>query len=182
MEAHRNLLKSSTAVLERAHREYSAPPTSDAAAEFHQLRLQAAIFNYDVTHCLVALWEADPQGFAEKVALKDLVLKLYEYESALSTRIVGRVIALTTRRGMSMDRERLKLERKKWKAEFAHIRRWSDVRNEAGGHYGSDIPRQVSLLTQLQRSEVQEVAIAFLSFNNYVCKQLAAAGRGAYDA
>jgi hypothetical protein len=178
MESHRKLLKSSSAVLERAGREYSAPPTSAAAGEFYQLRLQAAIFNYDVTYSLVALWETNPQGLAEKVALKDLVLKLFEYEHALSSRIVGRVIALADRRGLSLDKDLLKSERKKWKGEFAQIRRWSDIRNEAAGHYGRDIPRQVALLMGLGRSEVHTVAIAFLSFNNKVCKLLGAAGRG----
>ena len=176
MEQHLKLLAESGRVLARVHKEFLAPPTSDAAAEFHQLRLQAAIFNYDVCRAFVGLWVMVPEGFSEKVALKDLAHKLYEYDAALSGRLVGRILKLAKLRGITMDQSQLRVEKQKWKAELSKLRAWSALRNQTSGHYGHDIRGQASLLEALNRDDVKSVAIGFMSFNNFVCKLLAKTG------
>lgn len=71
-EGHLQLLRNSAAVLEKAHREYAAPTANPLAVEFHQLRMQAVIFNYDICRALVSLWITEPSGLALQVALKEL--------------------------------------------------------------------------------------------------------------
>ena len=65
--------------LEQVLKEYEAPTTSVEAAEFHELRLQAAIFNYDVCRAVAGLLRDEPQGFALKLCLRDLVLGFPRY-------------------------------------------------------------------------------------------------------
>ena len=162
----------------RALTEYEAPASSAAASEFYELKLQACIFNYDISRAIVSLWKDQPTDFALNVALKDVVHKLYEYDQALSGRLVNRVLALARQRNAEATVEDIKNERKKWREQFAKLRAWSDLRNQTSGHYGKDIARQVQLIKQLNIKEVHAVAIAFLSYNVAVLKTLAGIGRG----
>jgi hypothetical protein len=141
-----SLLRETEDVLKRAIEDFKRPATSANAAEFYQLRLQAAIFQYEICRQIVGLWVFEPKGFGVNVVLKDIVHKLYEYDLALSRRLIGRVLSLATARGIQLDRKMFKEERAKWRKEFARLQAWSEVRNEAGGHYGADINRQVELL------------------------------------
>jgi hypothetical protein len=172
------LLRDTEAVLRRAIQDFGRPATSANATEFYQLRLQAAIFQYDICRQIVGLWVFEPKGFGVNLVLKDIVHKLYEYDFALSKRLIGRVLGLATARGIQLDRKMFKEERAKWRKEFARLQAWSQVRNAAGGHYGADIRQQFELLQQLEREEVMAVAIAFMNFNGKVIVTLAAVGSG----
>src|SRR6185503_21389968 len=178
MNRHADLLRASEKALARALNDYKAPASSSAAAEFHQLRVQGAIFNYDICSSMVSLWITEPRGFAQSVALKNIVGKLYEYDLALSSRLVNRILRLAEDRGMSVPSDTIKREGRKWRDQLARLSRWADLRNHASGHYGKDIPKQIELISELQRNEVMSVAEAFLSFNNFVSTVLADVGRG----
>ncbi len=130
--------------------------------------MQAAIFNYDITREFVALWQHEPQGFALNVSLKDLVHKLYEYDKALTGRLVGRLLSLAAARGVAIQAADLREERKRWKAQLSRLGKWSEVRNSATGHYSSDISKQVRLLKQLNRGEIVDVAAAVLTYNGAI--------------
>jgi hypothetical protein len=159
------LLKQSEDRLNAALRDYEVPPISRLAREFYELRVQAAIFNYDVSYDTTALWQAEPSGFAEKLALKNLVHRLYEYDQLMQKHLVRRLLQLAKERRVEIDTEQLKTCKKKWKEQFKRLQGWSAVRNKATGHYGSDLKEQVSLLQSLQRREVMDVVQAFLSYN-----------------
>ena len=80
MKSPYGLLHESEQRLNQALADYEAPPSSALAREVYELRLQAAIFNYDISYDTVAIWRSKPSGFAEKVALKSLIHRLYEYD------------------------------------------------------------------------------------------------------
>jgi hypothetical protein len=172
------LLRESEERLNKALADYEAPPSSTLAREFYELRIQAAIFNYDVTYDVVSLWRHEPSGFAEKVALKSLVHKLYEYDELLSKHLVARILELAHARSVHIRSTDIKAERRKWSAQLVKLQSWSGLRNQATGHYGKDTAAQVALLKHLRRDQVMNVAAAFLSFNITVLKVLANAGRG----
>ena len=172
------LLRDSEERLNQALADYEAPPTSALEGEFYELRLQAAIFNYDVTFDVVSIWRNEPSGFSEKVALKNLVHKLYEYDSVLNESLVARMLELARARNVPMRSADVKAERRKWSEQLTTLRSWSSLRNQATGHYGKDTAAQVALLQRLRRDQVMSVAAVFLSFNITVLKMLANTGRG----
>jgi hypothetical protein len=172
------LLRDAERLLLKALADYERPATSTNASEFFQLRLQAAIFQYELCRQVVCLWHFEPAEFALKVALKDIVHKLYEYDQAVCRSVIGRVLRLSTARGIELDRKVFKEERASWRKELSQLQEWSSVRNAAGGHYDSDIRNQVQLLQGLDRETVMSVAFAFMNFNGRVIKALAAVGRG----
>jgi len=146
--------------------------------EFVELNLQANIFQYDVCTEMVSVLRNQPEGFACCVALKDLVLKLFEYNLWLDKSLVPRLKDLAKRRGLPIESSTIKELRKKWKSELVAIRRWSDVRNQAAGHYSPNLQKQIALLHTLELDSVLSVANGFLSFNMSLLKYLQDAGRG----
>jgi hypothetical protein len=171
------LLTDAEQLLNRALADYEAPPSSALAREFYELRTQATIFNYDVAYDVVSFWRNEPSGFSEKVALKNLVHKLYEYDKVLSKHWIARVLELARARNVPIQSADIKAQRRKWREELTTLQSWSDLRNQATGHYGKDTAAQVALLKQLRRDQVMKVAAAFLSFNMIVLKMLADVGR-----
>ena len=152
--------------------EASAP----LAQEFVQLKLQSCIFQYDVCAEMVSVMRNQPTGFAMSVALKGLVLRLFEYDLAMNKHLIPRMLSLAKARGVPVDRTQVREERRKWKAELAILERWSEVRNQAAGHYGTDVTSQVSLLRSLNLDHVMSVTKAFLGFNMSMLAMLREAG------
>ncbi len=146
--------------------------------EFIELKLQACIFQYDVCAEMASVVRNQPTGFAVSVALKGLVLRLFEYDLALSKHLIPKMLSLAKVRGIAVDREDVREQRRKWKAELKVLQRWSDVRNEAAGHYGSDLQFQIDLLSSLSFDQVMLVTKAFLSFNMGLLVLLRDAGLG----
>ena len=163
--------------LEHSLRHYEQAPNR-LAKEFVELKLQASIFQYDVCAEMVGFSRNKPTGFVAVVALKGLVLRLYEYDDLLNTSFIPRLLRLAEARGVPFNRDEVKLARTQWRGELKRLKQWSGVRNHAAGHYGKDLERQVALLKQLDPNEVMAVAKAFLSFNMSLLVGLRDAGRG----
>jgi len=178
MQTPEELLKQSENRLNRALADYEAPPSSLLAREFYELRVQAAIFNYDICYDITSIWRAAPTGFAEKVALKSVIHRLYEYDQLMQKHLVRRLLALAEARNIGICSEDLRALRKQWREQLKHLESWSSVRNKATGHYGNDLQEQVDLLKTIDRSQVMEVVQAFLSYNIGVLNVLKNAGRG----
>jgi hypothetical protein len=174
----KELLGKADALLRSALADYEESRSNPLAREFYELRLQGAMFHYDLAYDIVSLWTLEPSGFAEKLALKSTIHKLYEYEQVLSGRLIARMLALAHARNIPVPTAAVKEERKKWKTQLARLQSWSRLRNEVSGHYGKDIHSQVRLLQGIRRIEVVEVLEGLLSFNIYALNILRAAGRG----
>lgn len=151
---------------------------STLAMEFQELKLQACIFQYDICAEMTNLARNRPTGFASSVALKGLVLRLYEYDLILGKYLHRRLLDLATKRGIPIDREQLKEYKMQWRKELKRYPEWSDIRNEAAAHYGKDLARQVQLLKRLNVHDVLNVAQAFIKYNMSVLRLLRDAGRG----
>lgn len=152
--------------------------TNPVAQEFVELKLQACIFQYDVCAEMVGIIRNEPNGFAACVALKGLVLRLFEYDLAMNKHLIPRMLSLAKTRGVPVNHADVREHRRKWKTELLALQRWSYVRNQAAGHYGTDIQTQVSLLRTLNLDAVMEVTKAFLSFNMGLLVMLRDAGLG----
>jgi hypothetical protein len=151
---------------------------SSLAQEFVELKLQACIFQYDICAEMASVLRNQPTGFAMSVALKGLVLRMFEYDQVLNKRLIPRLLALAKARGVAIDGSSVKALRKEWKSELVQLGSWHEVRNQAAGHYGQDLVEQVALLKTLTLDSVMSVARGFLSFNMQLLVLLRDAGKG----
>jgi hypothetical protein len=163
--------------LEDALRHYEDPLVGNAR-EFVDLKLQANIFHYDVCSEMVGYMRNKPVGFPAAVALKGLVLRLYEYDAIANASLIPRLLALAKARRVPFTATNVKTIRDPWRAELKRLRSWANFRNQAAGHYGKNFETQVSLLKQLDPADVMKVTKAFLSFNVAMLHGLALVGRG----
>lgn len=175
------LIKKAEQNLNDSLRHYEEAPTA-LALEFVELKLQGCIFQYDICAEMVAILRNNPKGFASSVALKGLVLRLFEYDQVLNKRLIPRLLKLAQNRGIEIDNSSIKDLRKKWASELTDLQAWHKVRNQAAGHYGIDIAKQVELLKTLNLDNVMSVTQAFLSFNMGLLVFLRDAGRGVIQA
>jgi hypothetical protein len=171
------LLEKAAELLERGFDESIEPGLRKEVREFYELRLQAAIFNYDVVRAIATFFSIRAEGFAQKVVLRDIVHKLYEYDQCLSKSFLQRLLGLARDRGLQIDPEAIRAEQRTLRSEFKVLRRCAALRNEASGHYGKDTARQAKLIASLDRDEVINVAKACLQFSVAVNKTLAKVGR-----
>jgi hypothetical protein len=150
----------------------------ELATEFLELKLQAAMFQYEICAEMVSFVRNGPVGFARNVALKGLIHRLYEYDQLLSADLIRRLLALAKARGAEIEGADIKAERKKWRDQLARLKKWSDIRNQATGHYDKDIAKQVQLVQGISQEEVMSVTQAFLLFNMSILTILKNAGSG----
>lgn len=169
------MLKSAHDQLNNAHTQY-AQTNSGLEKEFDALKLQASIFQYEMCIELVTFETNKPNGFAQYVALKGIIHKLYEYEILLNGELVRRVKKLAMDRNMSTFSIDLKSEKKKWTKEFKSIKRWVTTRNFATGHYDKDIQLQIDSLIAIDPQSVLDACTAFLHFNLAFLHQLKEVG------
>lgn len=171
------MLRTAEKNLEDSLRHFEQAPLG-LAQEFVDLKLQSSIFQYDICCEMVAFLRNKPRGFAASVALKGIVLRLYEYDELINKHQIPRLLALAKARGVPYTRESVKSARSQWKGELERLKRWKNVRNQAAGHYGTDLKKQVSLLRELDEVAVMTVVRAFLSFNMSLLVGLRDAGQG----
>ncbi len=172
-----SIVQTAEQILADSLRHYDAMPRGPAY-EFVEIKLQSSIFQYDVAIELAGYVRNRPTGFAASVAMKGLVLRLYEYNELLDSHLLPKLIELANARGVTFDRSTVKTARDEWKTEFKRVKGWSSLRNQAAGHYSRDLKKQVSLLKRLDPDDVMHVCIAFFSFNMTLLKCLREAGRG----
>lgn len=177
MRSPQELLDNAERVLHKALREYFAPANSAQAAEFYEVRIQAAIFHYDMCRDLSALFVLNPTDFALKLALRDIVHRLFEYDEVLSKRLTKRIMKLAMNRGRDDKGEEIRAKRLEIRDQLKKLRAWKEIRNQTSAHYGKDIARQVELISDLDKDEVMEVARAFLAFNLCINQFLRDVGR-----
>jgi hypothetical protein len=164
--------------LNKSYEHYNKPGSA-VAREFVEIKLQLCIFQYDICVEMVGLMRNRPTGFAVSVALKGMVLRLFEFDLLMKQHLYPRLKALALAREIEVDEAGIKQLKRDWKTEFADLQKWHDVRNQAAGHYGKDFPRQVALLEGLQYDHVVGVMLAFLHYSRGLWMILRDAGRGA---
>ena len=141
-----------------------------------EMRLQACIFQYEICAEMASLIGNAPAGFAASVAIKGLVLRLFEYDLVLNGCVVTPLLALAKERRISFDQEALQLACDRWQGMLRQIERWSGLRDQSAGDDAPDISVQVKLLKELNIDRVMNVTQAFLGFNLGLLKVLDGAG------
>lgn len=156
-------LRKSEENLNNAYRRFvDAKPYSQ---EFFEIRLQCCIFQFDLLREMVSVLKEVPKGFAESVALKGIVHRLFEYDLLIRTSLRPRLILLAKNRNVEIDSISLiELERQSRPA-LKTLRKWIDVRNKAAGHYDANLRLQVDLIKSLEIGQIMDVASEFIRYN-----------------
>jgi hypothetical protein len=171
-----DMLKNREAALNKAFKKYELPGDIGGARMFKELGLQVAIFGYDVCRELRALEEHSPSGFALQVALKGIVLRVYECWILLEKNpVVKSWETFAATRGMRLDKARLIRIKKDKRESLKRIEKWATVRNKAAGHYDSVLSNQVQELQTLKKEEVMVATGDFLGLVAEIVKIIMAA-------
>ncbi len=72
------------------------------AQEFIEIKLQVCIFQYDVCVEMINVLRNQPTGFAAGVALKGLVLRIFEFDFILRGTLLPRLLALAKERDVDI--------------------------------------------------------------------------------
>lgn len=157
--------------LNTAYEYYKKCSSTNTSNEADSILLQACIFQYEMCVEFRAFMTNKPLNFALKVSLKGLVHKLYEY-NLLSSNLLRRLIVFAHTSGIQVSDQDFKAERRKYKAHFRKLNKWSSIRNIATGHYDKNTISQIEALNEIKKEEVFSVAIAFFASNIAFLKML----------
>lgn len=145
--------------------------------EFAELKLQICIFQYDVCVEITNVIRNQPTGFAAGVALKGLVLRIFEFDLIFRSTLIPRLVAFAKERNIEIG-DSVKQLKFDWKSELHQLQGWHHVRNHAAGHYDLDIQKQVTALEGLSVGSVLKISNGFLTFAQELFKILNDAGKG----
>jgi hypothetical protein len=170
-------LEKSERTLNRAYGDFMESK-STIYHDIFEVRLQFCIFQFDMLREMVSVHRTQSTGFAESVALKGIVHRLFEYDILLRTSLRPRLLKLAQTREIEVDTAALKELDVQTKPALKVLRKWSDIRNKAAGHYDADLNLQVKLIGLLKFSEVMEVVFGFIRYNMALLIILRDAGYG----
>lgn len=170
------LVKSTERLLNASYAQFNSA-IAGPRKDFAELKLQAAIFQYDISSEMAAITRKQATGFAKVVALKGLLLRLFEYKLRLQ-HMTPKIEQLMVKGGGLIEREEKRKLRVRFQDSLIQLERWSGVRNNAAGHYGNDFSLQISSLESLDYEQVMHVAIGFLGYNKVWVKFLRDAAWG----
>lgn len=157
-------MEKSATNLNNAYQRFQETKQTDLQ-DFFEIRLQCCIFQFDVCREMVSVLQHRTSGFSEAVAIKGIVHKLYEYDILVRNSFKRRLLALAEARKIEVDHDALRQLERQSKPALSQLRRWSDVRNMAAGHYHADVKAQVESIESLSFDQVIGVASTFLQYN-----------------
>lgn len=151
--------------------------TDPVARELSVLKLQACIFQFDISSEMVSYLNNKAQGvsgFVESLALKGLVLRLFEYEQVIETVFIPRIRDAAADSGHPIGDDVIKAERAKFMPAKRKLHGLKTFRDACAGHYGKDLDGQVAAAKALSPDEVMSVAKEVLLFNMQLLMMLSA--------
>lgn len=170
-------LEKSERTLNKAYRDF-IESRSTIYRDIFEVRLQFCIFQFDMLREMVSVHRTKSTGFSESVALKGIVHRLFEYDILVRTSLRPRLLKLAQTREIEVDIAALKELDVQTKPALKALRKWSDVRNKAAGHYDADLDLQVNLICSLKFAEVMDVVFGFIKYNMALLIILRDAGYG----
>lgn len=170
------VLKRAEHRLNKAYDDYHSGATG-LRQDFLELVLQVSIFHYDMCVEWSGFLRNKPAGFSSAVALKGVILRLYEYSQWYDQHGKKKLEQLAASREVSVGPQLHEL-RKRWRDEISVIKGWADIRNDAAGHYGKDFEAQLAALKSIRLDNVHSAFDAFTRFNLDVFRMLRDVGRG----
>lgn len=159
-------------ILNKAYEDYHASSQSAEYQEFHALKLQAAIVQFELCSQIKQFLESTPLSFASKVNLKDFIHKVYEYDKTFRGSHVNRICVLARKKGLPALVTKLQESYRTWRKDLGGIASFKNIRNKTSGHYDPDIAKQVQHIESIKENDALTAFEAFLSYNKEVLEIL----------
>lgn len=154
--------------LNKAHIEYSQPFTSGEHHKFYLLKVQAALIQFELSSEMVKYCKTKWPSFASKVALKDMLHKIFEYKKTLKNHHINTINELADSKCLGDEKTKLSKISKQYRTAINKIDQYKPLRNVAGGHYDRDISKQLSCIESIVEDEAIKIIKDFLSYNKKV--------------
>lgn len=170
MEALKKIEKiviSSEQLVNDSYQHFRQSKTKDEL-QFHALKLQITILQFEVAFEIEQIIRRAPKGFAAQIALKDILHKIVEYDRTLRSNHIKKILDYAAMRSVSHVNDEISKISKKWSKELKAIESFITLRNKSTGHYDSDIDAQVSAIEAIDSDDAIDVIISFLSFNHEI--------------
>jgi hypothetical protein len=161
------VVKNSEETLNQSHRQYRDSVSAHARV-FHALKLQIAIFQFEIACEVEQLLRRRPQEFALKVALKDVIHKIFEYDRTLTGSHLKTILDFGETTGAALVGQSIKNLRKHWKSKLKVLSSFVSLRNKATGHYDSDIEAQVRAIESIGVEDALDLIFNFLAFHHAI--------------
>lgn len=154
--------------LNKAHIEYSQPFTSGEYHKFYLLKVQAALIQFELCSEMVEYCKTKWPSFASKVALKDMIHKIFEYKKTLKNHHINTINELAESKCLADEKTKLSKISKQYKEAINKIDQYKPLRNVVGGHYDPDISKQLCYLESIVEDKALKLIKVFLSYNKEV--------------
>lgn len=164
-------------ILNKAHEDYHTSSQTAERQEFNALKLQAAIFQFELCSQMKQFLESTYPSFARKVNLKDFIHKIYEYDKTFRGSHINRISALAHKRGLPALVTKLQEASRTWRKDLRKIASFKNIRNKTAGHYDPNIAEQVQFIDSIEEDDAFTAFLAFLAFNKLVLEILRDIGR-----
>lgn len=161
------IVSRSETLLNDSHRHFRES-TSEDARIFHSLKLQITILQFEIASEVEQIIRRRPLDFAIKVALKDVLHKIVEYDRTLRSQHIKKILDFAERRGASFAADAISTVTKRWNPKLRLLESFSTLRNKSTAHYDGNIEAQVSAIEAINVDDAVDVIFAFLSFNHEV--------------
>lgn len=160
-------------ILNQTHKESSSQSfLSPEHRMFCLLKMQAALFHFEICSGMAELIKIQNYSFAKKAKLKDLIHKVFEYKRTLKRNHIKKVMELAESKHLANEKALISEVTKKYRMAIKNIEKYKTLRNSATGHYDQDIQKQISYINDINEDEALELILAFLSYDKEITELL----------
>jgi hypothetical protein len=171
-------LNNAEKILNQTYQEYCSELfSSEGHRKFWLLKMQAALFQFEMCSGMDELMKIQSPSFARKAVLKDLIHKVFEYKKSLKGHYIKKLDELAENKNLDSERVLLSEVSKKYRIAIKNIEQYKPLRNAATGHYDPDIQKQLSYIEDIKEDEALELISNFLIYNKEVLKLLRDIGK-----
>ncbi len=160
-------------ILNRTHKECSSQSfLSPEHRMFCLLKMQSALFQFEICSGMAELIKIQNYSFAKKAKLKDLIHKVFEYKKTLKSHHIKKMMELAESKHLANEKALLSEVTKKYRNAIKNIEKYKTLRNLATGHYDQDIQKQISYINDIKEDETLDRILAFLRYDKEITELL----------
>lgn len=155
-------------ILNKTYIEYSHPFTSGEHRKFCLLKMQTASIHFELCSEMMEFCKTQSASFARKVALKNIIHKIFEYKKSLKNHYIKTINELAESKCLVDEKIKLSQVSKQYRKAINKIDEYKPLRNAASGHYDPDISKQLCHIDSIVEDEALKLIEVFLSYNREV--------------
>lgn len=132
--------------------------------DMRDLMFQSTVFFFDMGYELGALELLNPQGIARKIIMKNMILKMFEFQSLWQDHLQKKIISLADPTIVATLEQEMREVNRTFRPLRKKVDQWKDIRNGIGGHYDRSAAAQRELLKSIEQTELLNTYAAFMEY------------------